>query len=147
MDGMTGRKQVFVIAATNRPDMIDPAMLRPGRLDKALYVDLPNNRERFDILKTLTRKTPLSSDVDLVSIANHDFCEGMSGADLSALVRQAATNAVKLRYYSQTPSCSIIPLNVCHENIIDAFAKVKPSVSAKQQKKYELLKVKFGTSG
>ncbi|KAJ3050626.1 hypothetical protein HK097_008392, partial [Rhizophlyctis rosea] len=68
MDGMSGRKQVYVIAATNRPDMIDPAMLRPGRLDKTLYVDLPNADERFEILKTLTRKTPLKG-VDLRRVA------------------------------------------------------------------------------
>jgi ribosome biogenesis ATPase len=67
---------VFVVAATNRPDMIDPAMLRPGRLDKLLYVPLPTAKNRADIIGTLTRKTPLAPDVDVQAIAASDACEG-----------------------------------------------------------------------
>ena len=89
MDGLDERRDVFVIAATNRPDIIDPAMLRPGRLDKLLYVPLPHKDDRLSILKTLTRKIPLAKDVLLKSIAYTDSCEGYSGADLSALVREA----------------------------------------------------------
>ena len=63
MDGLDDRKNVFVIAATNRPDMIDPAMLRPGRLDKLLYVPLPTKDDRLSILKTITRNVPMSKDV------------------------------------------------------------------------------------
>ncbi|KAJ2299136.1 Ribosome biogenesis ATPase rix7 [Coemansia sp. RSA 2706] len=62
IDGMEARKKVYVIAATNRPDIIDPAMLRPGRLDKLLYVELPTPAERTEILRTLSKKTPLGSD-------------------------------------------------------------------------------------
>jgi len=60
MDGLEDRKGVFVIAATNRPDIIDPAMLRPGRLDKLLYVPLPTKEDRHQILETVTKKTPIS---------------------------------------------------------------------------------------
>ncbi|KAK0493291.1 P-loop containing nucleoside triphosphate hydrolase protein [Armillaria luteobubalina] len=60
LDGLDARKSVYVIAATNRPDMIDPAMVRPGRLDKLLYVDLPNGDERAEIVRTMTRKVPLA---------------------------------------------------------------------------------------
>jgi ribosome biogenesis ATPase len=60
MDGLEDRKGVFVIAATNRPDIIDPAMLRPGRLDKLLYVPLPTKEDRQQILETLTKKAPIS---------------------------------------------------------------------------------------
>ena len=63
MDGLEDRRDVFVIAATNRPDIIDPAMLRPGRLDKLLYVPLPNKEDKYSILKTLTRKVPIAKDV------------------------------------------------------------------------------------
>ncbi|CAJ0642781.1 5060_t:CDS:2, partial [Entrophospora sp. SA101] len=70
LDGLENRKQVYVIAATNRPDIIDPAMIRPGRLDKLLYVELPTYSERYEILKTLTKKTPLDDDVSLLEIAN-----------------------------------------------------------------------------
>ena len=60
MAGLEDRKGVFVIAATNRPDIIDPAMLRPGRLDKLLYVPLPTKEDRQQILETLTKKAPIS---------------------------------------------------------------------------------------
>ena len=69
MDGLEERRGVFVIAATNRPDIIDPAMLRPGRLDKLLYVPLPTKEDRFSILKTVCRSIPLAEDVDLKRIA------------------------------------------------------------------------------
>jgi len=89
MDGLEERVGVFVIAATNRPDIIDPAMLRPGRLDKLLYVPLPTEDDRLSILKTVTRKVPLAADIDLEIIAKDPACQGYSGADLSALVREA----------------------------------------------------------
>ena len=89
MDGLDERRDVFVIAATNRPDIIDPAMLRPGRLDKLLYVPLPNKQERLQILQTLTRTLPLEDLVDLKVIVHSKDCTGYSGADLSALVREA----------------------------------------------------------
>merc|ERR1712139_514182 len=69
MDGVQQRAQIFVIAATNRPDIIDPAMLRPGRLDRLLYVPLPSDVGRLEILRTHTRKLPLAEDVDLEGIA------------------------------------------------------------------------------
>lgn len=70
MDGLDERVGVFIIAATNRPDIIDPAMLRPGRLDKLLYVPLPSSDDRVSILKTCVKNVPLAEDVDLVKIAN-----------------------------------------------------------------------------
>ena len=76
LDGVENRSQVYVIAATNRPDMIDPAMLRPGRLDKLLYVELPTPGERFDILSKLTKKTPLGSNISLKEVAEDPRCEG-----------------------------------------------------------------------
>ena len=69
MDGLDERIGVFIIAATNRPDIIDPAMLRPGRLDKLLYVPLPTAEDRISILKTCVSKVPLSEDVDIIKIA------------------------------------------------------------------------------
>lgn len=75
MDGLEERRDVFVIAATNRPDIIDPAMLRPGRLDKLLYVPLPTPDDRFSILKTVTRNVPLSKDVQIKTIAFDRKCE------------------------------------------------------------------------
>ena len=71
LDGLNDRKGVYVIGATNRPDIIDPAMIRPGRLDSPLFVALPEAADRCEILKTLTKKTPLAVEVDLNIIA-HD---------------------------------------------------------------------------
>ncbi|KAA8495179.1 Nuclear valosin-containing protein-like [Porphyridium purpureum] len=95
LDGMDSRKQVFVIAATNRPDIIDPAMLRPGRLDKLLYVPLPDAAARASILRTIGRRAPLDPCIDLDAIARDGRCEGFSGADLSALLREAAMDALR----------------------------------------------------
>ena len=95
MDGLEDRRGVFVIAATNRPDIIDPAMLRPGRLDKLLYVPLPTKEDRHQILKTCTKKLPLAENIDLKTVGHSEHCEGFSGADLSALVREAQLSALK----------------------------------------------------
>jgi ribosome biogenesis ATPase len=73
---METRRDVFVIAATNRPDMIDAAMLRPGRLDKLLYVPLPDPSARLGILQTCGRKTPFGPDVDLIKISSDPRCDG-----------------------------------------------------------------------
>ena len=95
MDGLEERRGVFVIAATNRPDIIDPAMLRPGRLDKLLYVPLPTKDDRLSILMTVCRKIPTDNDVDLKKIAFDQRCEGYSGADISALVREAQMTTLR----------------------------------------------------
>lgn len=90
MDGLEDRKQVFVIAATNRPDIIDPAMLRPGRLDTLLLVPLPSEEDRLDILRTITKHSPLAADVDLERIARDKRCEVSLGkrVECSALAEQ-----------------------------------------------------------
>ena len=96
LDGLHDRKGVYVVGATNRPDVIDPAMLRPGRLDKPLLIDLPTPSERAEILKTLVRKnkTPVAPGIDLDVIGNDKRCVGFSGADLAALIREAAVGAL-----------------------------------------------------
>ncbi|KAL9650135.1 hypothetical protein ABK040_011305 [Willaertia magna] len=131
MDGLESRKNVFVIAATNRPDMIDPAMLRPGRLDKLLYVKLPNEKERFLILKTLIRNTPITKDINLNEIAKKaiDF----SGADMAALVREAATCCLKENLNAQ----NLDQIMVTKNHFYLAIQKVKPSVSTKDLKMYD----------
>ena len=94
MDGMDTRKDVYIIAATNRPDIIDSAILRPGRLDKLLFVPLPSKQDRLSILQALTRKTPLDPTLRLSDIAFHDKTNGFSGADLQSLVKEACINAI-----------------------------------------------------
>ncbi|KPP67594.1 hypothetical protein Z043_113794, partial [Scleropages formosus] len=105
MDGLETRRQVFIMAATNRPDIIDPAVLRPGRLDKTLYVGLPLPSDRHAILLTVTKggmRPPLEADVNLEEIAYDERCDCFTGADLSALVREASVNALR----AHLDSCS-----------------------------------------
>ncbi|CAG8669553.1 9460_t:CDS:10 [Acaulospora morrowiae] len=146
LDGLENRKQVYVIAATNRPDIIDPAVMRPGRLDKLLYVELPTASERTEILKTLTKLTPLDNDVSLENIAQDPRCTDFSGADLASLVREAAVAALRATLYSGNENHSEqnneIYVNSSHFEI--AFNKVASSVSKTDKRKYDLLREKFG---
>lgn len=93
MDGMTSKKNVFVIGATNRPEQLDPALCRPGRLDTLVYVPLPDEEGRLGILKAQLRKTPVAGDVDLNYIASKTH--GFSGADLGFITQRAVKIAIK----------------------------------------------------
>jgi cell division protease FtsH len=93
MDGFAPSESVIVLAATNRPDVLDPALLRPGRFDRHVTVDRPTRRGRLEILKVHIRNVPLASDVDLDKIARSTV--GMSGADLANLVNEAALLATR----------------------------------------------------
>ena len=93
MDGFSGHEAVIVLAATNRPDVLDPALLRPGRFDRHVVLDLPDRRDRVAILQVHTRKVPLGDDVDLDKIAAGS--PGFSGADIKNLVNEAAILAAR----------------------------------------------------
>jgi len=93
MDGFESNEGVIILAATNRPDVLDPALMRPGRFDRQIVVDWPDVRGREGILKVHTRKIPLSDDVDLKQIARET--PGMSGADLANVVNEAALLAAR----------------------------------------------------
>ncbi|SCU93445.1 LADA_0G03136g1_1 [Lachancea dasiensis] len=163
LDGLNDRRGIFVVGATNRPDMIDAAMLRPGRLDKTLFVELPNFEEKLDIIRTLTRTngTPLASDVYLEEVIKSESCRNFSGADLAALVRESSVLALKRSFFrseeihsitennlekefgelTTTPGTDVI---VTMKDFTDALKKVKPSVSDKDRLKYERLNKKMG---
>ena len=164
LDGLNDRHGIFVIGATNRPDMIDPAMLRPGRLDKTLFIELPNELEKLDILKTLTKSngTPLAKDVDFDVIVKDERCRNFSGADLAALIRESSIIALKRNFFRNneiqsiaendldkefedltvdTPSDKVI---VTMDDFWKALKKIKPSVSDKDRSKYERLNRKMG---
>lgn len=152
MDGLEARKQVFIMGATNRPDIIDPAVLRPGRLDKVLYVGLPSVEDRQDILRTITKdgkKPLLLSDVNIKDIANDEGCDGLSGADLAALVREASMAALRecinvrsTNHVTSDEDHSSIqsPVGVGMRHFSAAFQKVKPSVSKKDQALYRSMR-------
>ncbi|KAK4507323.1 hypothetical protein PRZ48_001058 [Zasmidium cellare] len=95
LDGMTARAGIYVIAATNRPEMIDEAMLRPGRLGLPLFVDLPGPPERVDIMRALTRTKRWTFTDDMAAIVQSKDCDGYSGADLGELLKQAITAAIR----------------------------------------------------
>jgi ribosome biogenesis ATPase len=150
MDGLEGRKQVFVIAATNRPDIIDPAMLRPGRLDKILYVPLPELESKLSILKTLVRNSPLTEDVDLNVLANHARCQGLSGADLASLVREASVLALEesipdiyASANTQVDHGSSHEVRVGMKHFLRALDEIQPSVSESQQRRYDQMRQKL----
>uniref|UniRef100_A0A8B9JCS8 vesicle-fusing ATPase n=1 Tax=Astyanax mexicanus TaxID=7994 RepID=A0A8B9JCS8_ASTMX len=93
MDGMTNKKNVFIIGATNRPDIIDPAILRPGRLDQLIYIPLPDMPSRTAILRANLRKSPVAKEVDLPYLSR--ITEGFSGADLTEICQRACKLAIR----------------------------------------------------
>jgi len=93
MDGMGAKKNVFIIGATNRPDIIDGAILRPGRLDQLIYIPLPDEGSRKSILKSNLRKTPIAKTVDLEYIAK--VTKGFSGADLTEICQRSVKLAIR----------------------------------------------------
>ncbi|KPU62253.1 ATPase AAA, partial [Thermococcus sp. EP1] len=134
MDGIEENSGVVVIAATNRPDILDPALLRPGRFDRLLLVPAPDEKARLEILKVHTRRVPLAADVSLEELAKRT--EGYSGADLAALVREAAFVALR-RSVSRTPRELVEEqaeeflekLKVSKRDFDEAMKKVKPSIT------------------
>jgi len=125
LSGIEETKNVVVIAATNRPDMVDPALLRPGRIDRFVLIPPPNAKARLEILKIHTRKMPLK-DVDLKEIA--EKTEGFSGADLEALCREAAMNALRENIKAKA---------VEKKHFEEALKKITPSLTKDVQAYYE----------
>ncbi|CAF3931732.1 unnamed protein product [Adineta steineri] len=93
MDGIGAKKNVFIIGATNRPDILDPAILRPGRLDQLIYIPVPDEKSRLAILKATLRKSPVAKDVDLNFLAS--VTNGFSGADLTSICQRACKLAIR----------------------------------------------------
>lgn len=141
LDGVGDRTGIYVIGATNRRDMVDPAMIRPGRLDKQLFVELPNGNERVEILKTVTRNTPLDPVVDLVSVAHDERARNFSGADLQSLSKEATVCALKsaLALKKDNPQLTDGKVTVKTAHFELAFSKIKPSVSDSERLKYKLM--------
>jgi transitional endoplasmic reticulum ATPase len=93
LDGATPLRDVVVVGATNRPELVDPALLRPGRLERLVFVPPPDAEARADILRASGRNTPLADDVDLDALAAE--LEGYSAADCAAILREAALTAMR----------------------------------------------------
>jgi len=126
IDGIEPSRRVVVVAATNRPDVIDPALLRPGRLDRLLYVAPPDSEARSEILRIHLRKTPCDAGLDIGRLAK--VTSGYSGAELAALCREAALFAM------QEDMCAKL---VCSRHFDAALKAVKPQITEKMLRFYE----------
>ncbi len=142
LDGLEELHNVTVIAATNRPDIIDPALLRPGRIDRLIYVPPPDRDARYEIFKVHTAKTPLDSDVDIDRLA--DDTEDFTGADIAAVCNEATILAIREYVNAGKPADekSVKGLKVGYHNFMDAMKKVKP-YSKKELEKYTRISENF----
>ena len=126
IDGLEKLEGVVVIGATNRPDILDPALLRPGRFDRIVYVPPPDKKARYEILKIHTRRMPLAEDVNLKELA--DITEGFSGSDLEVLVREAGLLALRE---------DINAKKVYKRHFEQALKKIKPSITPEMIRYYQ----------
>ncbi|XP_073122071.1 peroxisomal ATPase PEX1 [Henckelia pumila] len=137
LDGVEVLTGVFVFAATSRPDLLDAALLRPGRLDRLLFCDFPSRRERLDILAVLSRKLPMAGDVNLEDVAY--VTEGFSGADLQALLSDTQLEAVHKLLDSEGGNTSG-KMPVITDALLKSVASMaKPSVAdAEKRRLYDI---------
>ncbi len=126
LDGIESLQNVVVIAATNRPDILDPAVLRPGRFDRLIYVSPPDPQTLKEIFKIHIRTMPLSKDIDLDQLSR--MTVGYSGADVEALCREAAMNALR-----QDANANEVRL----DDFRMAMDKIKPSITSDMDTWYQ----------
>jgi transitional endoplasmic reticulum ATPase len=126
MDGIVTLEDIVIIAATNRPDMVDPAVLRPGRFDRLIYVPEPDEQSRLQIFKIYTKTMPLASDVNVSALPA--MTKGYSGADIEALCREAAMIALRRDVNSKEVSL---------KDFQDAIKRAGPSVTPDMEKWYK----------
>jgi transitional endoplasmic reticulum ATPase len=132
MDGLETLRDVVVIAATNRPDIVDPALLRSGRFDRLLMIGPPDREGRLEILKIHTSKIPLSDDVNLEELS--DLTDGYVGSDLGALAREAVLLSMR-----GDPMAKVVEMRHFH----DALKRVRPSVEEAMTSYYERISERF----
>jgi len=132
MDGLEDLKDILIIGATNRPDMLDPAILRPGRFDKILLINSPDEIGRKQILEIHTKKMPLAKDVDLDDLAKK--IEGYTGADVEGFVREAALLSLRESMDSK---------QVKKKHFEEALKKIRPSVSKSMTDAYKKIEENF----
>jgi transitional endoplasmic reticulum ATPase len=129
IDGLEELHNVLIIGATNRLDIVDPAILRPGRFDRIIEVPLPDAKGRLNIFKIHTKKKPLAKDVDLEKVVG--LTDGFSGAEIAAVANRAGITALK-RYVNGKTS-SVKEIEIAQKDLIDAIGKVKPKISKREE--------------
>jgi transitional endoplasmic reticulum ATPase len=135
MDGIDKSAGVIVVGSTNKPDLIDPALMRPGRLDKIIYVPPPDFNERMEITHVHLVGRPVAQDIDLAEIAKKT--ERYSGADLANLVREAATIAVRREMMTGVRS------PIAMDDFRQVLPRIKPSISLRMISDYEVMKLDY----
>ena len=141
MDGVEGMGQVTILAATNRPDMIDNALLRPGRLDRIVYVPLPDHETRLEILKVHTKEKPLAQDIVLETLV--ELTKGYSGAEIAAVCNEAAIKALEEMvtcYASNLQASGDDSIKMKHFDI--ALSCIAPRITSESIEMYNAFKTK-----
>jgi transitional endoplasmic reticulum ATPase len=128
MDGIGAKKNIFFIGATNRPEILDEALLRPGRLDQLIYIPLPDQPSRLGILKANLKKTPIAKDVDLNFIGQ--LTDGFSGADLTEICQRAAKAAVRDAIEAEARLKAAMAVNAGQQSNLSSYDPV-PEISRK----------------
>nr|UXY87219.1 cell division control protein 48 [Cryptomonas sp.] len=161
IDGVGVRKNVFVIGATNRPDILDPAIMRPGRLDQLVYIPLPDRKSRVQIFKATLRKSPLAKEIDLETLAK--ATNGFSGADITEICQRACKFAIRESIYKDIEierqakeekndiRCAMLRLDdpvpeITKEHFLEAMKYARRSVSDADIRKYEMFAQKLQAS-
>jgi transitional endoplasmic reticulum ATPase len=145
LDGLEALEDVVVIATTNRPDLIDSALLRPGRLDRHVHVPVPDRDARRAIFAVHTRDKPLADDVDIDELA--DQTDGYVGADIEAVCREASMAATREFIHSvsaEEAAQSVGNVRVTREHFEEALDEVNPSVDDETRERYEKIEEEFG---
>uniref|UniRef100_A0A8C3DMA1 Peroxisomal ATPase PEX6 n=1 Tax=Corvus moneduloides TaxID=1196302 RepID=A0A8C3DMA1_CORMO len=145
LDGLHSSREVFVIGATNRPDLLDPALLRPGRFDKLVYVGISEDREsQLQVLSAVTRKFKLDPSVNLTTILEKCPAQ-LTGADIYALCSDAMMCAVKrkVEWIEEGLDTEKSALILTMEDFLQAAARLQPSVSEQELLRYRLIQQKF----
>lgn len=128
IDGMGSGKTLFIIGATNRPDILDPGIMRPGRLDQLIYIPLPDLESRVSIFKANLRKSPIGEDVDIRQLA--DVTEGFSGADITEICQRAAKNAIRDSITAQIERQKRVEAGELSQEEADALPDPVPFISS-----------------
>lgn len=157
MDGMGSKKNIFFIGATNRPEILDEALLRPGRLDQLIYIPLPDLPSRISIMKACLRKTPVARDIDLNFIGQ--ITEGFSGADLTEICQKAAKSAVRDAIEAEARAKAAMQMNpnmkdmkvdmvpeLTRKHFEEALRNARTSVTRTDLEKFEQFRRKFDPS-
>lgn len=147
IDGVGVKKNLFFIGATNRPELLDDALLRPGRLDQLIYIPLPDLPARLSILNAITKKCPIAPDVSIQFIAQKT--EGFSGADLAELCQRAAKaairDAINQEELNEGAAAAMIDdiQYITRQHFEEAFVGARKSVSVSDLNKYDQFRMKF----